>query len=92
MPTIDETVAVLRDDEWQYVRVPLSVHLPEAELQLHRDTPNGPITLYEPNSTASRIRKAERLEQIFREIDEALADGETLELERAFCPPRDLDL
>jgi hypothetical protein len=92
MPGFDETVAVLRDEQWQYVRIPLSIKLPETAIYLHRDTVDGPITLFEPDSAFARRRKAERIEDIFREVDEALAAGETFQMERTFCPPREFEL
>jgi hypothetical protein len=89
--TLDETVTVTRDHQWQYIRVPLSVNLPAGELHLRRDTTDGPITLSSFNASSTKQRSSS-LEEFFRLVDEAAAAGETLDLERSFCPPRDVEL
>ena len=88
MPAIDETVVVVRDSDWQYVRVPLSIDLFEPELHLHRDFADGPITLskLEPQGNVQDFT------EFFRLLDEAHAAGESFELERDLTAPRDIEL
>ncbi|HEY5330995.1 MAG TPA: hypothetical protein VIJ79_14000 [Acidobacteriaceae bacterium] len=92
MPTIDENVVVVRDADWQYVRIPLSVNLPGDELELHQDRTNGPVTLSPPRPELTPRQRVEGLERAFAMFDAARAAGETFEIERDFCPPRDVDL
>ncbi len=90
MPTIDQTVTIVRDEEWQYVRIPLSVQLPEGELRLHRHSLHGPITLSQIPDETTAEKRTQDWQELFRLLDEAHAAGETFELERDFCPPRDV--
>jgi hypothetical protein len=92
MQALDETVAVTRDDQWQYIRVPLSVDLPEGELHLHRDSAHGPITLSAPLKHRTKAEREESLRGILHKFDEAFAAGESFEIERSLCPPREVNL
>ena len=92
MPTIDEKVLVVRDADWQYVRVPMSVTLPGDELELHQDRASGPVTLRPPRTELTREQQVQALERAFAMFDEARAAGETFKLERDFCPPRDVEI
>jgi hypothetical protein len=89
MPTIDEKVLVVRDADWQYVRVPLSIQLPGEELHLHSEAEDGPITLARPPLFESRNKQYGDLQNFFDQID-AIGDRD-FKVEQPKYPPRDVD-
>ena len=90
MPTIDERVVVVRDADWQYVRVPLSVQLPGEELDLRSDVNDGTVTLARPVLAHSANAQYGDLQAFFDQID-AIGDRD-FRVEQPTYPPREIDL
>jgi len=69
----------------QSVDLPASFRFESDEVYVQRDAKTGGITLSEKRLKPSWA-------EVFQAFDDAAAAGETLEVERSFCPPRDVEL
>jgi virulence-associated protein VagC len=69
----------------QSVDLPASFHFESDEVYVQRDAKTGGITLSEKPLKPS-------WKEVFQAFDEAAAAGETFDVERSFCLPRDIEL
>jgi antitoxin VapB len=80
-----EKVKVTRNGQSQSVDLPPAFRFESDEVYVQRDPKSGGITLSEKPVKPS-------WHEVFAAFDAAAAAGETLEIERSFCPPRDIEV
>jgi antitoxin VapB len=71
--------------ESQSVDLPANFLFETDEVYVRRDPKSGDITLSE-----KRLKPS--WDEVFAAFDAAAAEGERFEIERDFCPPRDVEL
>ncbi len=76
---------VIREGRSQSVRLPAAFRFKSDEVYIRRDENTGAVTLFEKTKKPS-------WEEVFRAFDEAIAAGETLDIERDHSPVRDVNL
>jgi len=76
---------IIRNGNSQSVDLPADFRFETDEVYVQRDAKTGGVTLSEKPLRPS-------WKEVFKAFDEAAAAGETFELKRDFCPPRDVEL
>jgi hypothetical protein len=90
---LDMEVPITEESGEQVLRIPAAFRLSSSRAHLHRDSIDGPITLSPSrNKEIGSEQRQQSLKELFAAIDAARESGETLEMEREFCPPRDVEI
>jgi virulence-associated protein VagC len=89
---IDVEIPIVEESGEQVLRIPGAFRLSGSRVHLHRESAGRPVTISSVREKPTPEEREQQWKELFAAIDASREAGEVLEIEREFCPPRDLSI